>query len=191
MTSGDHDRVTEMYGRWFNQSWGKNRWGVAIYKLTNIFIQTQPGRLETRRNPNMFILGIRQMRAWRDGIFGAKTVVSFATSHGTRNQTERVNSDVAFQFSWGYAMGCIVTSLAYHKCFCTMVSVPYYLDEWNQIVAPHPMMRPQHRLRRLKNYALIMTRRIDHKINKLYPTSYVLRWYASTLRIHKSLPLLP
>ena len=33
-------------------------------------------------------------------------------------------------------MGCIVTSLAYHKCYCTMVSVPYY--EWNQIVR-HPI----------------------------------------------------
>ena len=111
MTSGDHVIVTEMYGRWFNQSWGKNRWGVAIYKLTNIFIQAQPGRLETRRKPDIAFWGYDKCELDDMGSLVPEDLASPPQINGIRNQTERVNPDVVFQFSWGNTMGYEVEAI--------------------------------------------------------------------------------
>ena len=110
MTSGAHNMVTREYTKAFNQEWGKNRWGVADQN-TNILIQALPGRLETRRQPDIAFWGYDKCELNKRGRLLPKDLASPPEIHETREQIECVNPDVVFQFSWGNTMGYAVEAI--------------------------------------------------------------------------------
>lgn len=112
MTCGAHDTVTDEYAREFNNIWGKNRWGVAIDGSTNVFIQALPGRKLTRRKPDIAFYGYKKCERNKRGLLTPKSLTTPPKMFDkTREQRERVNPDVVFQFSWGnddgYEVGAI------------------------------------------------------------------------------------
>ena len=104
ITSGAHDKVTDRYTRLFNKEWGDDVWGVAVDGSTNVFIQALPNHKETRRQPDIAFWG-RDKCVHVKGLLEPKDLANPPKIHATREQTERVNPDVVFQFSWGNAKG--------------------------------------------------------------------------------------
>ena len=104
MTSGAHDKVTNRYTRLFNKKWGDDVWGVAVDGSTNVFIQALPNRKETRRKPDIAFWG-RDKCELVDGLLEPKDLANPPKIYATTEQTERVNPDVVFQFSWGNSEG--------------------------------------------------------------------------------------
>ena len=105
MTTGAHDKITDSFTREFNEDWGKNRWGAAS-ESTNVFIQPLPGRRPTRRKPDIAFWGYGKCVVNKKGKMFPKDLDSPPKlTNSTSEQTERVNPDVVFQFSWGNSFG--------------------------------------------------------------------------------------
>ena len=110
MTSGAHNKVVGKYIRAFDRCWGKNRWGVATGK-TNIYIQAQPGRLVTRRRPDIAFWGYDKCELSKFGVLMPKDLATPPKIHETREQTACVYPDVVFHFSWKNTMGYEVEAI--------------------------------------------------------------------------------
>jgi hypothetical protein len=111
MPSGAHIEVTDLYTRWFNNKWGKGRWGVAC-ENTNIFIQALRDRSETRREPDISFWGPHKCYLDEEaGVLRPKRLSKPPKIHGAREQIERVNPDVVLQVSWGNDMGYEVKAI--------------------------------------------------------------------------------
>ena len=105
ITTGAHDKITDSFAREFNEHWGKNRWGAAS-ESTNVFIQPLPGRKPTRRKPDIAFWGYGKCVLNENGTMFPKDLDSPPKlTNSTSEQTERVNPDVVFQFSWGNSFG--------------------------------------------------------------------------------------
>ena len=113
MTSGAHDEVTGVYTNAFNEDW---RGIAAAHDGTcNIFIQPLPGRAITRRKPDIAFWGPAKcetiVRAGRARTTVKHLKVPPKIHSVTREQIEKVNPDVIFQFSWGNGEGYEVKAI--------------------------------------------------------------------------------
>jgi hypothetical protein len=124
MTSGAHDKVTDEYTHEFNKLWGKDRWGRAS-ESTNVFIQPLPGRKPTRRKPDIAFWGYNKCDFNEKGLLNPKDLTLPPKFHATREQTERVNPDVVFQFSGGNAEGYEIKAIDDMMNRALVVYVPH------------------------------------------------------------------
>lgn len=102
MTTGAHDKVTNRYVKKFEMIWQGQ--ATAVDGTTNVFIQpAAQGRKIYARKPDIAFWGPDKIvTIMEDGvqITEPKDLTVPLRRHKSRDQVERVNPDVVFQFSW-------------------------------------------------------------------------------------------
>lgn len=102
ITTGAHDKVTNRYVKKFEKIWEGQ--ATAVDGTTNVFIQpAAKDRKIYARKPDIAFWGPDKIvTIMEDGvaITEPKDLAEPLKRHKSRNQVERVNPDVVFQFSW-------------------------------------------------------------------------------------------
>ncbi|KAL3915226.1 MAG: hypothetical protein SGILL_005747 [Bacillariaceae sp.] len=102
VTTGAHDKVTNRYVKKFEMIWQGR--ATAVDGTTNVFIQpAAQGREIYARKPDIAFWGPdKVVTILEDGvqITEPKDMTVPLKRHKSRDQVERVNPDVVFQFSW-------------------------------------------------------------------------------------------
>ncbi|CAB9530919.1 expressed unknown protein [Seminavis robusta] len=103
MPTGAHNKVTSLYAKLFDDSW-KGVASVVNYSDNNVYIEpTKPGRNIYTREPDIAFWGPDKTRSVTRR--GASSSYPLELDNppkrfANRDQVERVNPDVAIQFSW-------------------------------------------------------------------------------------------
>ena len=103
--TGAHNLVTNRYVKIFERMWGGQ--ATAVDGTTNVFIQPEaPGRKIYARKPDIAFWGPDKIVTIVEDdveITEPRDLAEPLMRHNGRDQVERVNPDVVFQFSWSNA----------------------------------------------------------------------------------------